>query len=72
MEHRNFRETLSVLKERFPGKEAINAKELARYLGQSPPVVREAIRTGTIPGRKIGHKYIITLNQLAHWETEET
>ena len=72
MAHRNFRETLSVWKERFPGREAINAKVLARYLGQSPPVVREAIRTGTIPGRKIGLKYIITLNQLAHWETEGT
>lgn len=69
-EHKNFRETLAVLKEHFAGKDAINAKELAKYLGQSPPTVREAIRQGEIPGRKVGHTYIITLNQLAHWETE--
>lgn len=66
-EPQNFRETLAALKEHF-GKDAINAKELAAYLGQSAPTIREAIRQGEIPGRKVGNTYIITLIQLAQWE----
>lgn len=71
-ETQNFRETLASLRERFPSKDSINAKELARYLGQSEPKTCSAIKKGTLPGRKVGHTYIITLNQLAHWETERS
>ena len=70
-ENSNFRETLAVLRERF-GKDTINAKELAEYLDQTASVVCNAIRAGKIPGKKVGHNFVIPLTQLAHWETERT
>jgi excisionase family DNA binding protein len=66
----NYRETLASLKERFSGRDSINQKQLASYLGLSPSVVSTAIRNGEVPGQKVGNTYVITLNQLAHWETK--
>lgn len=66
-EKSNYRDTLAALREHF-GKDAINAGELAEYLGQSRPTIYAAIKKGTIPAKKVGHTYIITLVQLAQWE----
>lgn len=67
-EKSNYRDTLAALREHF-GKEAINAGELAEYLGLSKPTVSDKIKSGELPGKKVGHTFVISLIQLAQWET---
>lgn len=67
-EPKNFREHLAFLNETYPGRNAFSAKELAQYLDLDPEVVSRLIRSGELPGRKIGRQYRTTFAQLARWE----
>lgn len=69
-ENEGYRETLMLLRERFGGKDSITARELAEYVGMDYQTVQQYIRGGKLPGELVGRRYVITIIQLARWETK--
>ena len=67
-EFEGMREHLALLNQKYPGKSAFSAKELAEYLGMDVSVTSRLIREGKLPGKRIGRVYRTTFMQLARWE----
>lgn len=68
-ENEGFRETLAYLRERFGGRDAISVREFAQYLGRDYQTTQNLIRAQKLPGKKISNRYVITIVQIAQWET---
>lgn len=48
-------------------KEVLNVEEAAEFLGFAPYTIREKVRTGQIPGRKIGGEWRFSSRALLEW-----
>lgn len=48
-------------------KEVLNVEEAAEFLGFAPYTIREKVRTGQIPGRKIGGEWRFSSRVLLEW-----
>lgn len=70
-ENEGYRETLATLRERFGGKDSISAKELSEYVGLNYQVTQNYIKKGLLPGQFLGRRYVVTITQLAWWETQK-
>lgn len=46
---------------------AFNLREAARYLSVSEPAFRDLLKTGEIPHRKAGRRYLIAPDALDAW-----
>lgn len=63
-EKEDFRENLSRLTERFPGREAITITETATLLGRCTRTLRS---DKTLPKVKVSREYVVPLVGLARW-----
>jgi hypothetical protein len=60
------KEIAQQVREKF-GKECLNAKEFATYLGRTQEYVAEKIRRRELPGYCIGHSFTIPIDSIAIW-----
>lgn len=63
-----YREILRDLIEYFNGRQSVNAKEYAAYLGIDAEKTRNLIRAGKLPGKVIGSTFIIPVRSIAIFE----
>lgn len=63
-----FRDILAELLIVFDGKRNITAKEYAKYLRMDVMKVGNMIKTGKLPGEKIGNEFRIPLTSIARFE----
>ena len=54
------------------GKGALSVEETARYLGIGRTMAYEAVRSGEIPARRIGNRWIIPIADLNRWMGEKS